>query len=55
METLGATEHKFDVFLSHSSKDKPTVHPLLLNRYASFVIRVWFDVEESLGSLPAIW
>src|SRR6186713_555302 len=47
------TEFKFDVFLSHSSKDKPEVQRLAA-RLKKDGIRVWFDEEQiKLGdSIP---
>ena len=40
-----ATEFKFDVFLSHSSKDKPVVRELAA-RLQKDGIRVWLDEKQ---------
>ncbi len=38
-------DFKYDVFLSHSSKDKPVVRELA-NRLKKDKLRVWFDEWE---------
>ena len=39
---------KYDVFLSHSSKDKPIVRELA-NRLNKDKLRVWFEESDSLS------
>jgi hypothetical protein len=39
------TEFSFDVFLSHSSKDKDVVRDIA-NRLKSDGVRVWFDEDQ---------
>jgi len=41
-------DFKYDVFLSHSSKDKPVVRELA-NRLKKDKLRVWFDESDSLS------
>jgi len=45
-----ASEFKYDVFLSYSSKDKPVVRELA-NRLKKDKLRVWFDEGNSLSAL----
>ena len=41
-------DFKYDVFLSHSAKDKPVVRELA-NRLKKDKLRVWFDESDSLS------
>lgn len=42
---MSATSFAYDVFLSHSSKDKAVVHPLA-ERLKADGLRVWLDIWE---------
>ena len=51
------TDAKFDVFLSHNSKDKPSVRELMqqLLAYQNLSgnpIQIWFDEDELQPGLP---
>lgn len=41
-------DFKFDVFLSHSAKDKPVMR-VLANRLKEDKLRVWFGESDSLS------